>query len=191
MAQEIIPPGKNPVLNRGGPAEVQLVDDSINALREKINIFARLGAYWKSGRNAATVLVAMQKDVADAQREVVQHHANLIARGRKMELTDRFQAGISELTRRVDERTTTETQHYWQQLARRLDYYEDFFETRIREIREKVAAGTMSEQRAAVRIGQYETDRDRQQDQDRTLLNELMEANVRIVRKALMDYQPT
>jgi len=190
MAQEIIPP-RHGVATERPASEMQIVEDSISSLRDKINILDRLSAHRKAGKNAASVLVAMQNDVAEAQREVVQHHANLIARARKMELTDRFQAGLSELTRRVDERTALETQHYWERLASRLDYYEEFFETRIREIKAKVAAGEMSEQRGGIRIAQYESDRDTQQAQDRTLLNELIDANLRVVRKALMDYQPT
>lgn len=190
MTQEIIPPGQKLPVGHN-PSETQIIDDSINSLRDKINLVSRIQAHRKAGKNAAAVLVAMQKDVAEAQRDVVQHHANLIARARKMELTDRFQAGLSDLTRRVDERTATESKHYWEQLAKRLDYYEEFFETRIREIKAKVASGEMSEERGAIRIKQYEGDRDAQQAQDRTLLNELMDANVRVVRKALMDYQPT
>jgi hypothetical protein len=189
MAQDIYRPGEQlPTYQRA--TEVKMLEDSIDTLRTKINLFSRLGAHFKAGKNAANVLVAMQKDVADAQRDVVQTHANLIARARKMELTDRFQAGLSDLTRRVAERTDVETRHYWEQLSKRLDHYEEFFESRIRDLRAKATRGEMTEERAAVRISQYESDRDGQQAQDRTLLHELIEANVRIVRRALTDYQP-
>ncbi len=189
MAQEIYRPGEQiPVHQRA--TEVRMLEESIDSLRGKINLFARLGAHFKAGKNAASVLVAMQKDVADAQRDVVQTHANLIARARKMELTDQFQAGLSDLTRRVSERTDVETRHYWEQLSKRLDHYEEFFESRIRELKAKVARGEMTQERASVRISQYESDRDAQQSQDRALLHELIEANVRIVRRALTDYQP-
>src|SRR5690349_13479893 len=110
MAQEIYRPGER-LPSKQGASEAKLLDDSINELRGNINLVARLRAHFQAGKNAANVLVAMQKDVADAQRLVVQTHANLIARGRNMELTDRFQAQISELTRRVDERTAEETKY--------------------------------------------------------------------------------
>lgn len=181
----------NKLPTHGAPSEGQIIEDSINSLRDKINLYSRIVAHRRAGKNAASVLVAMQKDVADAQREVVQHHANLIARARKMELTDRFQAGLTDLTRRVDERTATESKHYWEQLAKRLDHYEEFFETRIRELKAKVTSGEMTQERATIRISQYEKDRDGQQEQDRLLLSELRDANLRVVRKALTDYQPT
>ena len=47
----------------------------------------------------------MQADVLQ-QRDVVQHHAQMIARDRKMQITDAFQAGIADLTRLVDETVT-------------------------------------------------------------------------------------
>jgi hypothetical protein len=194
MAQELYRPGqRTPAEQRTAEqrlSEVEILDNSINSLRQKVNLFDRMKAHRRAGKNAAEVIVAMQRDVAEAQREIVQHHANLIARSRKMELTDRFQAGLMSLTRRVEERTAAETAHYWQKLAEREDYYEEFFDSRIRAAREKVAKGEMTEQRAQVRIQRYEEDRDLQQEQDRILLDELKEANARVLRKALMDYQP-
>ena len=190
MAQEIYRPGERLPAQQSA-TEAKILDDSIASLRNNMNLFDRLRAHFQAGKNAANVLVEMQKDVADAQRLVVQTHANLIARGRNMELTDRFQAQISELTRRVDERTAEETKYYWNQLAKRLDYYEEFFEARIRQVKAKVASGEMSEERAALRIRQYEEDRDAQQAHDRTLLSELREASLRIVQRALADFHPS
>jgi hypothetical protein len=97
----------------------KVIDDSIHELREKVNLFDRMVAHRKAGKNAAAVIVAMQKDVAETHREVVQHHANLLARNRKMELTDRFQAGLMDLTRRVEERTSAETVLYCKKLTDR------------------------------------------------------------------------
>jgi hypothetical protein len=189
MSQEISRPNPQAVAARQRDAES--IEDSIRALKERTNIFARWGAHLKSGKNAATVLVAMQKDVAEAQREIVQHHANLIARARKMDLTDRFQAAIGDLTRRVEQRTGEETKYYWEQLTKRLDYYEEFFESRIREIEAKVAAGQMSETRGRMRIEQYEESREEQQKQDTILLKQLMDSTALVVRRALEDFQPS
>jgi hypothetical protein len=195
MAQELYRPSqRTPAEHRSADqrlSEVKILDDSINSLREKVNLFDRMIAHRRAGKNAASVIVAMQRDVAEAQREVVQHHANLLARSRKMELTDRFQASLMDLTRRVEERTSAETAHYWKKLTDRENYYEEFFETRIKEIKQKIAAGEMTEVRGAERISRYEHDRDQQQAQDRMLLQEIMGANERVMRKALADYQPT
>ena len=194
MAQELYRPGERiPGEQRTEQRalEVQVIEDSISALRSKVNLFDRMIAHRQAGKNAAAVIVAVQKDVAEAQREIVQHHANLVARNRKMELTDRFQASLMDLTRRVEERTSAETTHYWKKLTERENYYEEFFDVRIREIKSKVTAGKMSEARGTERIRRYEEDRDRQQAQDRVLLQEIMDANERVVRRALVDYQPT
>jgi hypothetical protein len=189
MPQELIPPDRSASVQiKRSDAEI---DEATTALRGKINIIDRLRADFRSGRNAAAVLVEVRKDVAEAQREIVQHHANLIARARKLELTDRFQAAVRDLTRRVSERTAEETKHYWETLTKRLDYYEEFFESRIRETKSRVASGEMSQERADLRVKQYEQDRDAQQLQDRTLLQEIIDANVRVVRRALQDFQPT
>jgi len=193
MTQELYRPGERiPAEHTDHRAtEVKVIEDSINAMRSRINLYDRMVAHRQAGKNAAAVIVAMQKDVAEAQREIVQHHANLVARNRKMELTDRFQAGLMELTRRVEERTSAETAHYWKKLSERENYYEEFFDIRIRDIKAKVAAGEMTEARGAERIRRYEDDRDRQQTQDRVLLQEIMSANERVMRKALVDYRPT
>jgi hypothetical protein len=195
MAQELYRPGEHTPVERRSmqkpSTEIEIIENSISSVRDKVNLFDRMVAHRKAGKNAAAVIVAMQKDVADAHREIVQHHANMIARSRKMEITERFQAGLMDLTRRVEERVAGETAHYWQKLAEREDYYEDFFRSRIESMKEKVAKGEMADERAQVRIKRYEDDRDRQQEQDKFLIDELMEANRRILRKALMDYQPT
>src|SRR5215468_358037 len=95
MAQELFRPGeKTPADSHQQLNEMEIVDDSILALQQKMNLFDRMSAHRKTGKNAADVLVAMQRDVAEAQRDIVQHHANLIAKSRKMDLTDRFQAGL-------------------------------------------------------------------------------------------------
>lgn len=190
MAQEIYKPGQQlPVEQRA--QEGQILEQSINSLRDRINVVARFGANLRAGRNAANVLVEAQKEMAEIQSEVIRHHANLIARARKMDLTDRFQAGLSDLTRRVAERTNIETDHYYKLLAERLNYYEDFFGSRIRELEAKVKLGEMTEERGRIRIKQYEADRDAQQAQDRTLIAQLIEANIRVVEKALADYHPS
>ncbi len=195
MAQEIYRPGqRTPAEQRSAQersSEVKILDETIGSLRDKINLLDRMRVHRKAGKNAAEIVVAMQKDVAEAQREIVQHHANLIAKNRKMELTERFQDGLMGLTRRVEERTSTETAHYWEKLTEREGYYEEFFESRIREIKAKMAAGEMKEERGAERIRRYEEDRDRQQAQDRMLLQEIMDANERVMRRALADYQPS
>src|SRR5262245_12239587 len=115
MVQELYRPGERipaelPTEQRA--LEVKVIEDSISAMRSRINLYDRMVAHRLAGKNAAAVVVAMQKDVAEAQREIVQHHANLVARNRKMELTDRFQVGLMDLTRRVEERTSAETAHY-------------------------------------------------------------------------------
>lgn len=195
MAQEVYRPGqRTPAEQRSTSkqlSEVEILDNSIGQLRDKINLFDRMVAHRKAGKNAAAVVVAMQKDVAEAQREIVQHHANLIAKNRKMELTEHFQDSLMGLTRRVEEKTASETAHYWQKLVERENYYEEFFGSRIREIDAKVAAGEMEEARGAERKGRYLEDRNSQQEQDRLLLQEIMNANERIVRKSLADYQPS
>jgi len=194
MAQELLRPGEGTLADRQAEqraSEMEMIDNSIDALREKMNLLDRMSAHRKAGKTAAAVIVAMQRDVAEAQRDIVQHHANLVARSRKMDLTDRFQAGLLELTRRVEERTAAETAHYWKKLGEREDYYEEFFEYRIRDVRAKVSAGQMTEARGAERIQRYETDRDQQQGEDRMLLQEIREANLRVVRRALSDYQPS
>jgi len=191
MAQEIIPPGRATTPAASRPSEDQILNTSIDDLKARINLPARIRAGFRSGKDAANVLVEMRKDVAEAQRDVVRHHANLIAKARKIDLTDRFQAATADLTRRVEQRTAEETRHYWDQLAKRLDYYEEFFEARIREIRQKVDAGEMPAARGEVRIKQYEDGREQQQGQDAALINDIIESNVRIVRRALEDFQPT
>jgi len=192
MAQELFRPGeKTPGDSHQQLNEMEIVEDSIHDLQQKMNLFDRMSAHRKAGKNAADVIVAMQRDVAEAQRDIVQHHANLIAKSRKMDLTDRFQAGLLELTRRVEERTAAETAHYWKKLAEREDYYEEFFELRISDIKTRVASGQMTETRGGERIQRYESDRNQQQSEDRRLLQEIREANLRIVRKALSDYRPS
>jgi hypothetical protein len=190
MAQEIFRPGEQlPAERRISDSEH--LEQSIASLSGKLNLFARWSANLKAGRNAATVLVEMQKEVAEVQRGVVLDYANLIARNQKIQLTDRFQAKISEVTKRVDERTAEETKYYWTKLKERRDYYEEFFERSIDELKEKVAAGKMSKERADARIKEYEAERIEQQEQDKSLIAELREASMRIVRRALQDFQPS
>jgi hypothetical protein len=191
MAQEIIPPGTAMPAPASRPTEDRILNESVEDLKRRINLPTRIRAAFRSGRDAANVLVEMRKDVAEAQRDVVRHHATLIAKARKIDLTDRFQAATADLTRRVEQRTADETRHYWDQLAKRLDYYEEFFESRIREIQKRVDAGEMSPSRGEVRIKQYEDSRDQQQQQDSALINDIIDSNVRIVRRALEDFQPT
>ncbi len=190
MAQEIFRPGEQlPADQR--MSDAQHLDESIAALSGKLNLFARWSANLRAGKNAASVLVEMQKDVAEAQRNVVQNYANLIAREQNIQLTDRFQAKISEVTKRVDERTAEETKYYWAKLKERRDYYESFFESSIREVKAKVAAGEMNQERGDARIKEYEAERVEQQDQDKLIISELRDASMRIVRRALKDFQPS
>ncbi len=190
MAQEIYRPGeKLPSEERRSQAVI--LDESINSLRNNLNLSARLRAHFQMGKNAAEVLVAMQRDVLEAQRLTVQTHANLIARQQGIELTDRFQKAISDITKRVDERTAEETKYYWQKLKERWDYYEEFFGVAIREIQEKVVSGQLTKERGDVRIKKYQTSLDTQQQQDEVLIEELRQASMRIVGRALKDFHPS
>lgn len=191
MAQEIIPPNRQAVPTSHGRSQIELLDESIDSLQGRLNLLERIKAHRKAGKNAAAVVVAMQKDVAEAQREVVQYHANLIAKEMKIEIGDRFQSHLDDLTRRIDERAASQTRYYWQKLMEREDYYEELFEQKIRELRDRVAAGELTEERANVRISRYENDRDAQQEQDRVLLNQLRDACLQVVRDALRDYRPS
>lgn len=190
MAQEILPPAKTAAPGHG-KSQVELLEDSIDALDGKLNLFDRIRAHRRAGKNAASIVVAMQKDIAEAQREVVQYHANLVAKEMKIEIGDRFQSHLDDLTRRIDERAASQTKYYWQKLMEREDYYEELFERKIRELRDKVEAGEISDERAQVRISRYEVDRDAQQEQDRVLLNQLRDACLQVVRDALRDYRPS
>ena len=107
-----------------------------------------------------------------------------------MQITDAFQAGIASLTRRVDDRVALETQYYWTKIYERVDHYEDFFEAKIREIKAKAARGAMTAERADARIRQCEADRDNQLENDRRLLDELLDATAQVLKRALQDYQP-
>jgi hypothetical protein len=190
MAQEIYRPGERLPAERP-ISEAERLEQSIDVLSGKLNLFARWSANLKAGRNAASVVVEMQKIVAEAQREVVEHHANLIARDHKIQLTDHFQAKITEVTKRVHERSNEETKYYWAKLVDQDEYYEEFFEKNIRELEERVATGGMSRERADVRIAQLKARRDEQQSRDSSLIAELIDASERIVRQALRDFRPS
>jgi hypothetical protein len=191
MAQEIIPPGYRQIGSTRGQSDVELIEDSIDKLRGKLNLFDRMKARRLAGRTAATVVLEMQRDVAEAQREVVQYHANELAKTMKLEIGDAFQQRVDELKRRVYERTDKETVYYQEKLAKREDFYETFFQERIRGYQAKVKSGDMSEERAREIIGRCEKERDVQQERDRELVEQLIEACLRIVRNALKDFQPT
>jgi hypothetical protein len=188
--QEIIPPNRE---SRAVTArkELELIDHSISELRSKMNFVDRIRASFRAGETAANLLAAMQGDVLKAQRDVIQHHAQMIARERKMQITDAYQAGIADLTRRVDERVSAETKYYWNKLYERLDYYEDFFQRKIEEYRQKGESGAMPKDRADARVRQCEADRDAQLKNDHVLIGELQKANERAVQRALEEYQPS
>jgi len=191
MAQEIIPPGYHQIGSTRGQSDVELIEDSIDKLRGKLNLFDRMKARRLAGRTAATVVLEMQRDVAEAQREVVQYHANELAKTMKLEIGDAFQQRVDELKRRVYERTDKETVYYQEKLAKREDFYETFFQERIRGYQAKVKSGEMSEERAREMISRCEKERDVQQERDRELVEQLIEACLRIVRNALKDFRPT
>ena len=83
MAQEIYRPGERLPAERH-ISDAERLEQSIGVLSGKLNLLARWSANLKAGKNAASVVVEMQKMVAEAQREVVEHHANLIARDHKI-----------------------------------------------------------------------------------------------------------
>lgn len=190
MAQEIYRPGQKL------PAEQRVSDQQnltalIESASNEVNIFARWRAHLQASKNAATVLVEMKKDMADIQRTVVQNYANLIAREYNIKLTDQFQAKISDVTKRVYERTTDETKYYWGKLKEQLDYYDEFFGANIREIEEKVASGKMAKEDGDERIKEYKRQRMEQQEQDKSIIASLREASTRIVERALQDFHPS
>lgn len=189
MAQEMIQKGQElPVDQRISHA--QHLEDSISAMSTKLNLFSRWSTHLRSGRAVADAIVEMRKEVTAAQHSVVRTYANLIAREQNIQLTDHFQERISEVTKRVDERTAQETKYYWSKLDERRDYYEDFFEDKIRKIKAKVAAGEMSNDRGDARIKEYESERVQQMEQDKLIISELRDASFRIVRRALKEYHP-
>jgi hypothetical protein len=191
MAQEIISPGHPQIAGGRGQSDVELIEYSIDKLRGKLNLFDKMKARRLAGRTAATVVLEMQRDVAEAQREVVQYHTNELAKTMKLEIGDAFQQRVDELKRRVYERTDKETVYYQEKLAKREDFYETFFQERIRGYQEKVKTGEMSEERARQLISRCEKERDVQQERDRDLVEQLIEACLRIVRNALKDFRPT
>lgn len=189
MAQDMIRKGPElPIDQRMSHA--QHLEDSIGAMTSKLNFFARWSTHVKSGKHMAVAIVEMRKEVTAAQHSVVRTYANLIAREQNIQLTDHFQERISDVTKRVDERTAQETKYYWAKLDERRDYYEDFFQERIRKIETKVASGEMTKERGDARIKEYETERVEQMEQDKLIISELRDASFKIVRRALQEYHP-
>ena len=186
---EILPPARD-ANNAISKREIELIDSSVENLKGRINLVERIRMGLKSGKKTSEMVLAMQEDVLTAQRDIVQHHAQMIARERKMQITDAYQAGIADLTQRVEDRVANETKYYWGKIYERIEYYEDFFERKIMELKQKVADGTMGAERAQERINQCERDREKQIEHDRVLLEELRDANARVLQRALQDYRP-